>query len=205
MKIKELLRKCLPILLKGLLLVSFFYFCILFLSGARFFPSQAAKGTTEIDNSSVLLGTEGKFPYKVYVYENAENYCTVITEFKFPLWRSDCILWAKNEGDMVKLVGWCSYGKTDAGKGITVVPVQALDENVAYIEMGLGEDRQSKEVKRGETVLFSWDKQIPWNDLNAIAYSMDKKALYSLGYEIVNSTIHSDELRWLPYEEEKQN
>jgi RNA polymerase sigma factor (sigma-70 family) len=47
---------------------------------------------------------------------------------------------------LVKLVGWCS-GKYDE-KGITVVPVQCFDEQVAYIEMGTN-NRQRKEVKVG--------------------------------------------------------
>lgn len=95
-------------------------------------------------------------------------------------------------------MGWCSYVDVENGKGITVVHVQSFDDNVAFIEMGSGADLQRKTVKVGGVLLFSWKKSIKLNDLNAIAYSSDDKELYKLGYKIINSTIHADELRWIP-------
>lgn len=182
----------------GLLLITCIYFSILFLSGTRFSPNQVAKASQWVDNTSVLLGTVESPPYTVYVYENADEYRTVLVECRFPFWRSNSSSWANKAEDLVKLVGWCSYADVENGKGITVVPVQSVDDNVAFIEMGSGADLQRKTVKAGGVLLFSWEKSIRWNDLNAIAYSSDNKELYKLGYEITNSTIHSDELRWLP-------
>ncbi|WP_312106522.1 hypothetical protein [Lachnoclostridium sp.] len=169
---------------------------ILLLSGARFTPTQVVKSSSWIDKSSVLLGTVNSSPYKVFVYENTDKYHNILVKYKFPFWRSDSSSWANKTNDKVKLVGWCSY--SEGSNGITVVPVQSFDDNVAYIKMGSGADLQQKMVKTGEVLLFYWTKSIRWNDLNAIAYSSDNKELYKLGYEIVNSTIHPDELRWLP-------
>jgi hypothetical protein len=182
----------------GLLLVVCIYTIILLISGARFTPNEVVKASYWIDNTSVLLGTVDSPPYKVYVYENAGEYRTVLVEFKFPFWRSNNSFWANKTDDMVKLVGWCSYADDENGNCITVVPVQSFDDNVAFIEMGTGADLQRKVVKAGEVLLFYWEKSIRWKDLNAIAYSSDNKELYKLGYEINNSTIHTDELRWLP-------
>jgi|GEM_PF-1682223 hypothetical protein len=165
--------------------------------GARFSADQAVKTSDWIDDSSVLLGTVSSPSYQVYLYENADKYRTILAKYKFPFWRSNSSSWANKTEDMVKLVGWCSYAD-DNGQGITVVPVQSFDDNVAFIEMGSGADLQRKAVSTGEVLLFSWEKLIRWNDLNAIAYSSDHEELYKLGYEVNNSTVHTDELRWLP-------
>lgn len=183
-------------LILGPLIIVIIYMIILLLSGARFTPNQVIKTSPWIDKSSVLLATVNSSPYKVYVYENTDKYHTILVKYKFPFWRSDISSWANKTNDKVKLVGWCSY--SDGKIGITVVPVQSFDDNVAYIKMGFGTDLQQKMVKTGEVLLFSWTKSIRWNDLDAIAYSSDNKELYKLGYEIINSTIHPDELRWLP-------
>jgi hypothetical protein len=183
----------------GLLLITCICMVLVLVSGARFSSDQVVKASHWIDNTSVLLGTVESPPYKVYVYENADKYRTLLVEYRFPFWRSSSSSWANKTEDLVKMVGWCSYAD-DNGKGITVVPVQSFDDNVAFIEMGSGTDLQRKAVKAGEVLLFSWGKSIRWNDLNAIAYSSDNKELYKLRYEIINSTIHPDELRWFPSE-----
>ncbi|MGB8455794.1 MAG: hypothetical protein WCD89_26195 [Anaerocolumna sp.] len=183
----------------GLLLIVCSYVIISLISGARFFPDQVVKTSRWIDdNTSVLLGTVESPPYKVYVYENADEYRTVLIGYKFPFWRLNGSSGRNKTMDIVKLVGWYSYINGETGKGLTVVPVQSFDDNIAYIEMGSGTDLQRKVVNAGEVLFFSWEKSIRWNDLNGIAYSSDNKELYKLRYEIINSTIHPDELRWFP-------
>lgn len=182
----------------GLFLILCAYIIISFISGARFSPDQAAKTSRWVENTSVLLGTAETPPYKVYIYENQDKYRTILTGYKFPFWRYRGSSWANKTEDKVKLVGWCSYSDGGAGKGITVVPVQSFDDRVAFIEMGSGPDLQRKPVKTGEVLLFSWEKSIKWNNLKAIACSGDNKVLYKLGYEVNNSKINMDELRWLP-------
>ena len=196
----KLSQKHMKKLFIGLFLISCSYVIILFISGARFSPNQVAKASQGIDKTSILLGTVESPPYMVYVYENADEYRTVLVTYKFPLWRSYTSSRANKTKDKVKRVGWCSYTDDENGKGITVVPVQSFDDNVAFIEMCSGSDLQRKEVISGEVLLFSWEKSIIWNDLNAVAYSSDNKELYKLGYEIINSTIQPDGLRWLASE-----
>lgn len=183
----------------GILLITCICVIILLGSGARFSSDQVVKDSHWIDDTSVLLGIVESPPYKVYVYENADEYRTIPVKYRFPFWRSDSSSWSNKTEDMVKLVGWCSYADEN-GNGITVVPVQSFDDNVALIEMGSGADLQRKAVTTGEVLFFSWEKPIRWNDLNAIAYSSDNKELYKLRYEIINSTIRTDELRWFPSE-----
>ena len=64
--------------------------------------------------------------------------------------------------------------------------------------MGTGVDLLHKKITQNETVIFTWDHVIPWNNLHAVAYSTYGQPLYYLGYEIEGCTIHPDELRWLP-------
>jgi hypothetical protein len=190
-------RKILPISIVILL-----YFGISFVLGYRFTPEEAAKANEWVNQNSILMGKEDFGSTSVYLYEYPDKYYTVITDYKFPFWRSSASFWANKTEDNIKLVGWCSYG--DKKKFLTVVPIQNYDKNVAYIEMGPVTDRIHKETPLNQTIIFSWNKSIPWNDLNAIAYSKDKEALYHLGYEIKNSTIIS-ELRWLPIEKTADN
>ncbi|MDF2512956.1 MAG: hypothetical protein K0S04_2822 [Herbinix sp.] len=172
-------------------------FVFFFISGARFTSKQAINTNPWLEDTSTLLETVDSSPYMVYLYENSDKYLTVIAQYKFPFWKSNTGFWANKTEDMIKLVGWCNYND-GADNYITVVPVQSFDENVAFIEMGPVTDRQRKAVKSGEVLIFSWKKSINWNDLNGVAYSIDNQELYHLGYEIVNSTIHPSELRWLP-------
>lgn len=167
-----------------------------YVSGKRFDSLQSAQCSQWIDEKSVLLGEAGFHPYKVYLYENEDKYRTIMTQYSFPFWRMGGDSWANKTDDKIKLVGWCSWA--DGDKGITVVPIQCFDANVAYIEMGSGTDYERKDVIVGDVVVFAWNKGIMWNDLNAVAYSSDDKQLYELGYEIINSTVKADELRWLP-------
>ena len=121
-----------------------------------------------------MLGEAEIGSYKVFFYENDDKYHTIITEKWCFLWKlNSSSFWANKFDDTVKLVGWCSITDTGNGEGLTAIPVQSYDERVAYIEMGPEDYRIMKSVSFGDTVIFAWDKGIPWNDLNAIAYSSD--------------------------------
>lgn len=173
---------------------------ITYMLGYRFTPEQAARANSWIHKDSILMGREDFGAAQVYLFENQDKYYTVIADYKFPFWRSGVNFWANKTEDKIKLVGWCSY--TTGGKRITVVPVQCYDENVAYIEMGPEPERLRKDIPLKQTVIFSWEKSIPWNDLNGFAYSKDHKKLYRFGYEIKNNTINPSELRWFPFSQD---
>jgi hypothetical protein len=171
-----------------------------YVQGIRFDAQQTANINRYVDEKSVLLGEVEINSYKVFFYENEDKYRTIITEKAYFVWKNGNSFWANKNDDKVKLVGWCSMTGTESGKGVTAIPVQSYDKQVAYIEMGPEGDRLIKDVAYGKTSIFAWDKAIRWNDLNAIAYSSSNKPLYKLGYEIVNNHINTDELRWLPIE-----
>ncbi|WP_313127910.1 zf-HC2 domain-containing protein [Anaerocolumna sp.] len=188
-------RKTLLIACVALIIASVTYFANAYANGKSFDAYTCSQNSHLIDEKSILLSDVDMFPFRIYLYENEDKYRTIVTKYAFPFWELGSGSWANKTDDLVKLVGWCS-GKYDE-QGITVVPVQCFDEQVAYIEMGTN-DRLRKEVKVGEVMIFSWANSLRWNDLDGIAYSKEGEPLYKLGYDNKNATIRTDELRWLP-------
>ncbi|MGF7143241.1 hypothetical protein HNQ56_001664 [Anaerotaenia torta] len=193
-KRKTLVTACL-----ALIIVLVTYFAHAYATGKSFDSYLCAQNSQWVDEESILLNEVDMFPYHVYLYENEDKYRTIVTQYSFPFWELGDSSWANKTDDMIKLVGWYSGARN--GHGITVVPIQCLDENIAYIEMGANE-RLRKEAKIGEVMIFSWANTLRWNDLDGIAYSADGEPLYRLGYDHQNSTIKADELRWLPLNDE---
>lgn len=172
-----------------------------YVDGVRFSAQQAAVSSHYIDENSILLGEAEIGSYKVFFYENDDKYRTIITENFYSIWRLNRnSSWANKSEDALKMVGWCSMTDNENGKGLTAIPVQSYDENVAYIEMGPEGNRIIKDAVYGELIVFAWEYSVKWNDLNAIAYSADNEPLYKLGYEKVGGMIKTDELRWLTIE-----
>lgn len=170
-----------------------------YVQGLRLDAQQAAGTNRYVDEQSILLGEVEIGSYKAFFYENDDKYRTVLTEKAFGMWkRGSGSSWANKTDDKVKMVGWISMSNVESGKGITGIPVQSFDRQVAYLEMGPEGRRITKDAPYGETVIFAWDRAIRWNDLNGIAYSGEGKPLYRLGYDMANTPIRTDELRWLP-------
>jgi hypothetical protein len=165
--------------------------------GLRFSAEQAAGTSRYVDEQSTLLGEVEVGSFKVFFYENEDKYRTVLTKRTLGLWKNSSSSWANKTTDHVKLVGWSSMADRSSRRGVTAVPVQSFDRQVAYIEMGPAKERQKRDLAFGETAIFAWESPIKWNDLNGMAYSEDGKPLYKLGYETVNNSIRTDELRWL--------
>ncbi len=193
LRFRKMLMSAGLVCLVGLVMVT----SLAYTQGVRFSAAQAAGTSRYVDEQSVLLGEVEVGAYKVFFYENEDKYRTVLTKESFGLWRNSSSSWANKTEDQVKLVGWSSMADGGSGQGVTAIPVQSLDPQVAYIEMGPENERKKLELAFGETAIFAWDSPIRWNDLNGIAYSGDGSPLYKLGYETANHSIRTDELRWL--------
>ncbi|GIM30289.1 hypothetical protein CPJCM30710_29550 [Clostridium polyendosporum] len=81
-------------------------------------------------------------------------------------------------------------------KQITVISVQTTDPNVKLIEAGSGPDKQRKPIDVNETVIFSWDKVIPFNEINAVAYNKNNVKVYEYRYPKNTTIIRTEDLRW---------
>ena len=193
LRLRKMLTSVGLVCIVGLVLIT----SIAYTQGVRFSAEQAAGTSRYVDEQSTLLGQVGVGAYKVFFYENEDKYRTILTRESFGLWKNSSSSWANKTEDQVKLVGWSSMGEGRNGQGVTAIPVQSLDPQVAYIEMGPQKERQRLDLAVGETAIFAWDSPIRWNDLNGIAYSGDGKPLYKLGYDTSKNPIRTDELRWL--------
>jgi hypothetical protein len=193
LRLRKMLTSMGLVCIVGLVLIT----SIAYTQGVRFNAEQAAATSRYVDEQSTLLGEVEVGAYKVFFYENEDKYRTVLTKERYGLWKNSSSSWANKTEDPVKLVGWSSVTDRTGGQGVTAIPVQSFDHQVAYIEMGPEKERQRLDLTSGETVIFAWDSPIRWNDLNGIAYSGDGKPLYKLGYETANQPIRTDELRWL--------
>ncbi len=193
LRFRKMLTSVGMVCLVGLVMIT----SIAYTQGLRFNAQQAAGTSRYVDEQSTLLGEVEVGAYKVFFYENEDKYRTVLTKESFGLWKNSSSSWANKTEDQVKLVGWSSVGEGRNGQGVTAIPVQSLDPQVAYIEMGPEKKRQKRDAAFGETAIFAWDSPIRWNDLNGIAYSGDGNPLYKLGYDTANPSIRTVELRWL--------
>ena len=172
-----------------------------YLTGVRFHAQQAARASSYVDEGTILLADADIDSHRIFFYENADQYNTVLTKKYLIMWgNSSGSFRVPKTDDAVKLVGWCSFGDGQNHEGFTAIAVQNYDEDVMYIKMGPDNDRVVQNTPCGETTVFLWNKCIRWNDLNAVAYSVDEKPLYQLGYETENNQIITDELKWLTVE-----
>lgn len=167
----------------------------LFVNGYRFSSLEAAKLSPQISNDSKYIDELDYNTGKLYLFDSSGQYHTVVVEKDLLLWKSYSSFWTNKTSDKVQLIGWCSENNPNGS--VTAVFVKCFDNSVSYIEMGKDEYRIRKDIKGQKDIIFSWNKCFPWNNLHGIAYSKDGKSLYELGYEIKDSTIHADELRWL--------
>lgn len=200
LRLRKMLTRAGLVCVVGLVMIA----SIAYTQGVRFSAAQAAGTSRYVDEQSTLLGEAQVGAYKVFFYENEDKYRTVLTKESFGLWKNSSSSWANKTEDQVKLVGWSSV-RDGSGQGVTAIPVQSLDHQVAYIEMGPDKERQRLDLNFGETAIFTWDSAIRWNDLNGIAFSIDGKPLYKLGYDAANQPIRTNELRWLAVTPPNQN
>jgi len=170
-------------------------------TGIRFTSLQAANADQFVSKESTLLDDVEIGSFKIFLYENDDRYRTVIVEQLYRFWKLNGNSFYTNKtNDSLKLVGLCRLQTKD--KGVTVVPVQSFDTKVAYIKMGTVNDEIMKNISYGQVTFFVWDKYLPWNDFNAVAYSNEDTPLYILfGYDIVNNSANVSELRWYPFDE----
>lgn len=156
---------------------------ILFGLGYRFTGLQAAKNHYGVGKDAELLG-QVKYDWgNVYLFKTDKGPQTIISKRFGLLWRAKVGFHMNNSNDAISVVGW--------GNDIncTVYAVQVTDNNVKYIEIGPEDNRIRKYVDKGNLIIFSWDKSIPWNDFNGKAYSTNGEVIYELRYPRLTSAL----------------
>lgn len=166
----------------------------------NFTALQAVKFHSHINKNSALIAEIEVGAFKVFFYENDDEYVTAITERVLLFWKLNTVgTFEKKSDDIIKIVGGCSVQWTDKDKGVTTIAVQSFDEKVTSITMGEGKDFLSKDITYGEVAVFAWDRGLRWSDLNPAAYSGDGTPLYKLGQEVAGGMVTS-KTKWMPIE-----
>jgi len=159
--------------------------------GYRFTGLQAAKNNFEISKGAQLIGQVNYNWGNVYLFKTNKGPRTIISKRFGLLWSASVGFSMNDSNDAISVVGWGNDTKC------TVYAVEALDNNVKYIEMGSEGSRIRKYVGKENPIIFSWNKSIPWNDFNGIAYSTNGEAIYELRYPQNKSYINpTDDLKW---------
>jgi len=186
-------------------LIPIVFVSFLFIGGYRFTAMQAVKSSLNPDKVVNVFGEVKRDGGTVYLLEMQSGIKTAFTEKKGLLWSCESSTYFFDDiikNDAVKTVGWISI-KYKNNKQVTVFAVQNKDPDVRFIEAGTNSDRQRKPISLNETVIFSWDNALPWNDMNAIAFNKDNLQSYKYEYLKNVTTISTKDLRWYPINNEK--
>lgn len=186
-------------LIISVILASAVYILFSFIGGYRLTSMQAVKSCPYIPENSKVFGEVKRDWATVYLLDTSKGIKTALTEKKGLLWSCPSTTYFFDDiikNDAVKTVGWQSL--TDGiDKQITVFAVQTTDPNVKIIEVGSDSNRLRKPITLNETVIFSWDKVITLNDINAIASDKDNLQLYKYEFNPKNLNVtKSGDLRW---------
>ncbi|WP_143003154.1 hypothetical protein [Alkaliphilus peptidifermentans] len=173
-----------------------FIMVVSYILGYRLTGLQAAKAHFSVGKDPKYID-EVKYDWgTVYLFDTDEGPRTVISERYIFMWVARTGFHMMGNSDQISVIGWGN------NENCTVYAVKILDDKVSYIEMGKGEYRIRKYKDENNQMLFSWDIQVPWQDLNGIAYNSDGKELYLYKLRQENpNTIRMDQLKWYPIEE----
>ncbi|OEF96138.1 hypothetical protein [Desulfuribacillus alkaliarsenatis] len=184
---------------KGVLITATILLIILFSNAftVRLDGLSAALANPLVPNDSTLVDQVDYSWCSLYILETDKGPITAISNKVIGiLWKSTTSISYYSHDDPVKTLGGANW--SSRGREATVFSVQVEDDNVSYIEVGSLDSRKRKEAVIGEPITFSWDKEIPFNELDAKALNDKGEILY----EYRNSKIHhsSENIRWYSVE-----
>lgn len=96
--------------------------------------------------------------------------------------------------DNIRTIGWMNYSNNR--EAITILAVKSYDDEITYIEAGTDIDREKKEIRKDETVVFLWEKPFYIDNINPVALSRDNKPCYRYGYPEDTNIFRAEELKW---------
>ncbi len=170
---------------------------LLYLGGYRITADGAVKAHSLLEEGSTLVKEVQLDDRSVHIYQYEDYYRTIIPEKSLLLWRAPYSSTTKNvndKDDKIRTIGWASYTFEDQ-RG-TVIVIDVMDEDVAYIEAGADLERERKEVKKGELIVFTWDSALFVHEIIPIAYSQNGIELYRYGYPEGTNHLDDREIRW---------
>lgn len=176
-----------------LIIIIIFIFLI---SGYRFTALSAAKGNAFLSNDEVLMAQYDTGSSFIFLFKNDEEkiYQTVLSEKSGLLYRSSVSTDFPYSSDIIQTVGGMSF--TTINDAATLLSVISYDEEVAYIEAGIGPELEKKKINKGERIyfLFPFSEQIDF--LHPTAFDKDGKKLYYYGYPKDTNVLSNEDLKW---------
>ncbi|GKU24930.1 hypothetical protein [Clostridium folliculivorans] len=182
-------------------LIVLFSSSFIYLQGYRLSPMKAAEAALEMNDNIQKFGEVKRDWGNVLLLKTSKGLKTALVMKQGLLWHCNSTIYFFDDAmknDLVKTVGWESFS-SDNSKQITVLAVENNDPNVKVIKAGTGSDIQSKSISLGVTVIFTWDKMIQSSNLNPVAFDKSDSPVYKYQYNPKDSSsIHLDELKWYP-------
>ncbi|MFG6149319.1 hypothetical protein [Halobacillus sp. B23F22_1] len=167
-------------------------------------PSFTAKGAVEkhfeYENDLRYINKieAGQFQAWLFNDENEREYKTFLVKKDGFFYESPLSTYIEHQPD-APLETLSSIDYADETDVLTLFVVQSQDSEVAKIEAGEETNRQEKEVEEGEKAVFSWDRSISFDEMNAAAYGEHGESLYYFGIEQDN-TANVDNVGWFEIE-----
>ncbi len=170
----------------SLFVCMFAFICLNYASGYRLTSKAAADLSGRLNDTSEMLACfEWKDDFIFYIYDNYSCYDVVHVERTLLGWKQfDTYLnWPKwsvyDENIGIEVAGALCHYRYD--EGVQLFPIIAYDERIKFVEVMCYEQTQTKEVKTGELILFTFDAVSgQTNDVEATAYDEEGNAIYRL-------------------------
>ena len=151
-------------------------------TGYRFTALSAAKSNSFITKDYKVIEKYNTGSPEIFLFKSdiKKAYRTVLSEKSGLLYRSSFSTYIPYSADKLQTIGGMSF--TSENDEITFLSVISNDDEVAYIEVGIGPNIEKKEINKGERVsfLFPFSEQIDF--LNPTAFDKDGKKLYYYGF-----------------------
>ncbi|HDK27316.1 MAG TPA: hypothetical protein ENG48_09585 [Candidatus Atribacteria bacterium] len=167
------------------------------MSGHRLTPDGAAKAHAFLEKNAKIVKEIEIGWGRAYIYKINYYYRTVLVVKNGFLWRSPVSMTTENSADKkdnIRTIGWMNYSNNR--EAITILAVKSYDDEIAYIEAGTDIDREKKEIRKDETVVFLWEKPFYIDNINPIALSRNNKLCYRYGYPEDTNIFRAEELKW---------
>ncbi|MCA1055777.1 hypothetical protein LCM10_12340 [Rossellomorea aquimaris] len=185
------MKRWVSVMMVGMLLSIIF-----FLSGYRFTALGAAKGKPFISGDDALIETQevGGDVLLLFKSDKENEYRTVLSEKEGPFYVSRTSTYIPIREDELQTIGGMSYADED--EAFCYLSIESNDEEVAYIEAGESDNRERKQVGKGERVsfVFPFSQQIDFMD--AAAYNAKGEKLYYYGYPQGTHIFDDKDLKW---------
>ncbi|KRE56814.1 hypothetical protein [Paenibacillus sp. Soil750] len=177
------------------------YSYINFIGGTRLTPIAAAKAHTSVGKDITVFDQVDLLWGRVYLIDTSNGERTAVVRKKGPFWFCNYVTTFDNENtsDSLRTIGWLNYQFTGVNppESVALISVISNDPQVAFIEVGEGDDRVKRKIEPNKPLLVWWPKMYPGSTLKPLALSSEGQTLYEYRFAQGNIT-DPKTLKWYP-------